>query len=117
MMMPTEVSSRLNANPMVPPGNCTISPDITPERPYTRAMPSPTSSTRPTSRTSICDWKCSISCWTTEAISSALNLMDAPVDHLRPHLFQLHGDGRVIDGVADPQHHAADQALIGVAFE
>ena len=56
MITPTEFSSRLKARPKTSPGNSTISPDITPDRPYTRAMPSPTSITRPTSRTSMRDW-------------------------------------------------------------
>ena len=49
MMTPTDVSSRLKASPLTPFWNVTISPVITPERPWTRAIPSPTSRTRPTS--------------------------------------------------------------------
>src|SRR5579864_7566839 len=80
-------------------------------------MPSPTSSTRPTSRTSIWDWYCSISCCRTEAISSALNLIDAPVNHLLADVFEPAGDGTVVDGVADPEHDAADQVGIDEASQ
>src|SRR3569623_934621 len=80
-------------------------------------MPSPTSSTRPTSRTSILESYCSISCWRTEAISSALNFMDTPMDHLRPNPFQLRGNGRVVDGVADTDHDAGDQVGIDLSLQ
>src|SRR5271157_3712290 len=72
-------------------------------------MPSPISITRPTSRTSMRDSNCSTSCWITEAISSALNLMDTPVDHLLAKGLQLPGDRAVVDGVADAEHGAADK--------
>ena len=61
MITPTDDSSRLNASPLTPFSNATISPVITPERPWTRAMPSPTSSTRPTSDRVTSAWNCSIS--------------------------------------------------------
>ena len=48
----------------------------------------------------------------TEAISSALNFMDAPVDHLLAQLLELAGDRAVVHGVADAQHDAADQRRI-----
>ncbi len=61
MITPTDVSSRLKANPLTPFWNVTISPVMTPERPWTRAIPSPTSRTRPTSVRVTSDWNCSIS--------------------------------------------------------
>ena len=66
----------------------TISPAMTPERPYTRAMPSPTSSTCPTSVLVISGENCSISRWITELISSALNFMRLPFDQSLANLFQ-----------------------------
>ena len=51
MTTPTLSSSRFSAMPRMPPGNSTISPAWTLSRPWTRAMPSPTDSTVPTSET------------------------------------------------------------------
>ena len=51
---PTLSSSRFSTRPISSWGNSTSSPAITPERPYTRAMPSPVDSTVPVSLTSIC---------------------------------------------------------------
>ncbi|CAB4323825.1 unannotated protein [freshwater metagenome] len=48
MTAPIESSSRLRARPTVPPSNSRSSFTPTSGRPETRAMPSPTSSTRPT---------------------------------------------------------------------
>ena len=50
--IPTLSISRLRAIPFIPPGNSTISPACTLSKPYTRAIPSPTLSTVPTSATS-----------------------------------------------------------------
>ena len=58
------------------------------------------------------DSNCSTSCWITEAISSALNLMDTPIDHLLAYLLQLVGDGAVVDGVADAEDGPGDQGRI-----
>ena len=49
---PTLSLSRFNAIPWMLPGNSTISPACTLSRPCTRAIPSPTDNTRPTSATS-----------------------------------------------------------------
>src|SRR5712671_6335472 len=98
-------------------------------------MPSPTSSTRPTSRTSICEENCSISCCMTEAISSLLNfisgvpacsgsacryesfwltfnLICGPRDHRLPGTFQLGVHRAVVDPVADANDDSSDQARI-----
>src|SRR5208283_3100676 len=80
-------------------------------------MPSPSSITRPTSRTSMRDSKCSISCWMTEAISSALNFMGAPLVDILAEVPQLIGDRAVVDHVADPEHGAADQLRIGLLLQ
>ena len=50
--IPTLSVSRFSAIPFTPPSNSTSSPAWTRSRPYTRAIPSPTDSTRPTSDTS-----------------------------------------------------------------
>src|SRR4051812_50048355 len=83
MMRPTAFSSRLNASPRTPVRvNSTSSPAMTLARPYTRAMPSPTSSTRPTSVACrrLLNWLISLE--RTETISSALNLMGASFQEL-----------------------------------
>jgi hypothetical protein len=69
---PTLSVSRLSAMPLMPPGNSTISPAWTESRPYTRAMPSPTDSTCPTSATSASVPKLAISCFRMEEISAGL---------------------------------------------
>ena len=47
--MPTLSDSRFSAMPLTPLSNSTISPAWTSSRPWARAIPSPTESTRPTS--------------------------------------------------------------------
>ncbi len=49
---PTLSSSRFSAMPITPCGNSSISPDMVLSTPCTRAMPSPTDTTDPTSETS-----------------------------------------------------------------
>src|SRR5262245_60999951 len=53
----------------------------------------------------------------TEAISSALNLMDAPVDHLLADLFELPGHRTVVYRIAHAQHQASDQAGVDLGLE
>src|SRR5579885_3126848 len=76
-------------------------------------MPSPTSSTRPTSRVSSC-WRYSlISCVRTDTISSVLNLaMTAPLDQLLANVLQPRPHRGVVQPVADAHHHAAQQRRI-----
>src|SRR5271163_2287146 len=69
-------------------------------------MPSPTSSTRPTSRVSSCVRYCSISFCSTETISSALNLMTAHLPQLFTQIDQLRAHGPV----QHPVGHANDDA-------
>src|SRR5262245_2497495 len=109
MITPTDDSSRLNASPRTLFSNSTISPVITPERPWIRAMPSPTSSTRPTSLRVTSAWKCSISLWMTELISSALNFMRLPFDQSMAELLEPAAHRGVIDLVADLDDETADQ--------
>src|SRR5689334_2705574 len=72
-------------------------------------MPSPISSTRPTSRS----WAPVCWCWIsrvrTETISSGLNRMTASLDELVPESFQLRADGGVVQPVAHLDRQAADQ--------
>src|SRR5215212_5231882 len=100
MMTATDDSSRLNASPRMPVDvNSTISPAMTVDRPYTRAIPSPTSSTRPTSRTSWSDPSPVISRWRTETISSGLNFIAAP------------GQQLVADGLDAGPHRAVEDLV------
>src|SRR6202047_1584670 len=82
-----------------------------------RAMPSPTSSTRPTSRASSLDRYCSISVWRTETISSALNLIIASLDQLVPKSVELSADGGVVLPVADLHNQSAQNLRVNVRHE
>src|SRR5687768_17119100 len=76
-------------------------------------MPSPTSSTCPTSRVSprLSPVRV-ISCSMTEAISAALNLMAAPLFHLFPDGLQAGADAGVVDPVLDAHHQPAQQLRV-----
>jgi hypothetical protein len=81
---PTLSASRFSTSPasVSPsvPTNSTSSPAIERDRPYTRAMPSPTVSTVPTSETSAAlsmFWICFLMIW---EISSALSCMGTSLD-------------------------------------
>src|SRR5579864_5683200 len=80
-------------------------------------MPSPTSSTRPTSRVSSLERYCSISVCNTETISLALNLMTASRDYLRADIFQLGSNGTVVEHVADAHGQAAQHRRIHDVFQ
>src|SRR5262245_60239109 len=112
MITPTDDSSRLSAMPLTPLENATISPVMTPERPWIRAMPSPTSSTRPTSVRVTWAWNCSISRWMTEVISSALNFMRLSFDQSLAKLFESVADRGVVDVVADLDDQPPDQGRV-----
>src|SRR5512142_1382924 len=112
MMTPTDSSSRLRAMPFTPFSKATISLVITPDRPWIRAMPSPTSSTRPTSVRVTSAWNCSISRWMTEVISSALNFMRLPFDQAMAKLFQTVPHRGVVDVVADLDDQPPDQGRV-----
>src|SRR5207249_3010268 len=76
-------------------------------------MPSPTSSTRPTSSDLSLERYCSISAWRTETISSALNLMTASLNDLIPDRLELRAHRGVVEPIADPHDQAAKQLWIG----
>src|SRR5262249_25107798 len=80
-------------------------------------MPSPTSSTRPTSRDSSLVRYWSISVFRTETISSALNLMAAFHQDLVFQLFEPGAHRAVVDPVADLNDHPAQQVGIHFRFE
>src|SRR5712692_659772 len=80
-------------------------------------MPSPTSSTRPTSRASSCPRYCSISACNTETISSALNLMTASRNELVPNGVEFGAHGGVIQPIADAHHHAAQKLRIKLRLQ
>src|SRR4051794_22769053 len=118
MMTPTEFSSRLNARPRTGSAwlsvgvNSSISLAITLARPYTRAMPSPTSRTLPTSLDSTRDRYCWISSDRTDTISSALNLMATSRDEVLLDGFEPRPHRQVHQPVADLELQAADERRI-----
>src|SRR5437868_2288199 len=75
-------------------------------------MPSPTSSTLPTSRESTCARYCAISLDRTDTISSALNLMTASRDELVLNRFQARPQRQVEQPVADLDLQAAEQRRV-----
>src|SRR5437764_2258564 len=82
-----------------------------------RAMPSPTSRTRPTSSTptSLPYW--SISFRRTETISSGLNLMAAALDQLIADDVQLMADAGIVEPVAHLHDHTPEQVGIDLLFQ
>src|SRR5258707_1065233 len=77
-----------------------------------RAMPSPTSSTRPTSRDTSLERYWSISDCRTETISSALNLMTASLNDLVADRDQPRPDRGVVEPISHLYDQAADQVGI-----
>src|SRR6188474_1840856 len=72
-------------------------------------MPSPTSSTCPTSATSRAPRYCSICLRRTEAISSALIFIATAPHHFAPHALQPVAYGALVDAIADADDHAGEQ--------
>src|SRR5262245_14619097 len=75
-------------------------------------MPSPTSSTRPTSRASIVGRTWRICSSRIDLISSARKAMTAPLDQLGADRVELRADAGVIDPVADADDQAAQEFRI-----
>src|SRR5208282_665271 len=75
-------------------------------------MPSPTSSTSPTSVRVISGVNCSISRWMTELISSALNFMRLSFDQSLAKLEEAALDRGIITDVADLDDQSPDQACV-----
>src|SRR5262249_34843162 len=80
-------------------------------------MPSPTSSTRPTSTTSTLLLYCSISLVRTEAISLALNLMTASHEDLIADVLEFRTHRGIVLPIADADANAGDQFGIGFQLE
>src|SRR5438105_10482199 len=82
-----------------------------------RAMPSPTSSTRPDSRASTFTRYSLISVSRTETISPGLNLMIASLEQLVPYRFDARAQAGVVEPVLDAQHQAAEQFRVHAQVE
>src|SRR5262245_62665990 len=80
-------------------------------------MPSPTSSTRPTSRALIVGSTSLIWPTSTEMISSARNGMAAPLDQLIAGLVDAGADAGVVDPVADAHDQPAQQVGIDLFLQ
>src|SRR5947208_3158145 len=77
-----------------------------------RAIPSPTSSTVPTSRASMPVVTFLICSLITETISSTLNAMAAPLHQLTPHGLDARADAGVVDPVVYPDDQAPEDVGI-----
>src|SRR5207302_8122078 len=82
-----------------------------------RAMPSPISSTRPTSSALSLSRYCAISFWRTETISSALNLITTSLDELFLNGLEPAADRRIDPPIADLHDHSGDQIGIDPRFK
>src|ERR1700730_2710324 len=82
-----------------------------------RAMPSPTSSTRPTSWASRPPRTSWISLSSTETISLGLNRITASLDELVADLFQPRADAAVVQRVADLHGQAAQERGIDARLQ
>src|SRR3954447_3044329 len=80
-------------------------------------MPSPTSSTRPTSRAETSAPAPRISLASTETISPTLNAMTAPLDQLVPDGLQPGPHAGVVDPVADADDEPAQQVRVDRLLE
>src|SRR5499427_4829064 len=118
--VPTLSSSRFSTRPTTPPWpKSSSSPAIAASRPYTRAMPSPASSTVPVSVTATFLSKPSISLRMIWLISSAricmgflpfcsLSLVEEP----RAQVFELGADAAVQHQITDARDDASDQVAV-----
>src|SRR5258707_453590 len=82
-----------------------------------RAMPSPISSTRPTSSAWSLSRYLPISFWRTETISSALNLITASLNELFADILQPALDRRIELPVANLDDHAGNQVGIDLGIK
>src|SRR5215211_5468838 len=119
---PTLSASRFRARPVTSCPKSSISKDMQFSRPWTRAMPSATERTVPTSARSASSTSSpSMRLLRMEVISSDLICTVRPVSlrarHLAAHLVESVADRRVEHGVADPQHDAADDLGVDVGVE
>src|SRR6516165_10559388 len=82
-----------------------------------RAMPSPTSRTRPTSPASSREWYSSISFCNTETISLALNLMTASRDNLFANPVQTRTHRGIVEPVAHPDPESAEEIAVYLGLQ
>src|SRR3954469_1501708 len=119
---PTLSDSRLSARPVTSCGSSSISNASAFSRPWTRAMPSATDSTVPTSARSASSTSSpSMRLLRMEVISSDLictvRLVSLDARHLAAQLVDSVADRRVEHGVADAEHDAADDVGVDVGVE
>src|SRR3954452_11935343 len=119
---PTLSDSRFSARPVTSWGNSSISNDMQFSRPWTRAMPSATDRTVPTSARSASSTSSpSMRLLRMEVISSDLictvRLVSLDARHLAAQLVESVADRRVEHGVADAEDDAADDVRIDVGVE
>src|SRR3954467_2888129 len=110
--VPTLSDSRFSARPVTPWGNSSISNDCAFSSPWTRAMPSATESTVPTSVSSA--WpssRPSMRLFRMLVISSGLiciSQSSGGLGHVLSQVVEAVADGGIKDGVPDTQHKATD---------
>src|SRR4051795_7514225 len=119
---PTLSDSRLSARPVTSWGNSSISNDMQFSRPWTRAMPSATDRTVPTSARSASSTSSpSMRLLRMEVISSDLictvRLVSLDARHVAAQLVESVADRRVEQGVAAAGHDAADDVGVDVGVQ
>src|SRR5919204_2574309 len=132
--VPTLSCSRLSARPVTPCGSSSISRAMQLSRPWTRAIPSATESTVPTSARSapsvsspsirsrrilaISSGLISIGCLSLVAVATASAVRClGRLGHLLSQSLQLAVQARVEHHVPDSQHEAADDAVVDLALK
>ncbi len=116
--VPTLSSSRLNARPTTPCSSSSISSATAFSRPYTRAIPSPTWRTVPTSARSVSTSYSWIRCFRIDVISSGRSFTKSPFSYrcqLAAEALQTAADARVEPVRPDLEHDPADQLGVDAA--
>src|SRR5581483_66202 len=108
---PIESSSRFSARPSMPPSNSSSSFTAVSGRPATRAMPSPTRSTRPTCPFASDGWNVSTCLRSAAAISSAL-IVSSGMSDLLLQLLESVAHRAVDDDVTDARHDPAEHGRV-----
>src|SRR5579884_1463136 len=108
---PIESSSRFSARPSMPPSNSSSSFTAVSGRPATRAMPSPTRSTRPTCPFASDGWNVSTCLRSAAAISSAL-IVSSGMSDLLLQLLEAVAHRAVDDDVTDARHDPAEHGRV-----
>src|SRR4051794_6298931 len=116
---PTLSSSRLNARPVTPGSSSSISSATQFSRPWTRAMPSPTCRTAPTSARSVSTWNFSIRSLRIDVISSGRNFIVRSAPCVRQVLaksFEPAAHARVEPHRSGLEDDASDQVWVHLAL-